>query len=39
MDIKDRIKQVIETKGADIEKLKDLFSMVCHCEEKAERRE
>ena len=39
MDIKERIKHAIETKGADMEKLNDLFSMVCHCEDLAERRE
>ena len=39
MDIKDKIKRAIEAKGADMEKLSDLFSMVCHCEDKEKRRE
>ena len=39
MDVKDKIKKAIEQNGIDIEKLNDLFRMVCHCEVKAERRE
>jgi len=39
MDIKCKIKNAIESQGVDIEKLKDLFSMVYHCEDKNERRE
>lgn len=31
MDIKEKIKRAIEVKGADMEKLSDLFGMVCHC--------
>ena len=38
MDIKNRIKRAIETKGADMEKLNDLFSMVRHCDNPSERR-
>ena len=38
MDIKNRIKLVIETKGADMEKLSDLFGVVQTCEDAAERR-
>lgn len=39
MDIKDRIKQVIETSGANRENLRDLFDAVRLCEDKAEKRE
>lgn len=39
MDIKLRIKRVIEKDGADYDKLRDLFDMVSLCEDKAERRE
>lgn len=39
MDIKDKIKRHIEAKGADLEKLNDLFDMVRICEDKTERRE
>ena len=39
MDIKEKIKRAIETKGADIEKLEDLFSVLHACEDKVERRE
>ena len=39
MDIKDRIKQVIETSGANHENLRDLFDAVRLCEDKAEKRE
>ena len=38
MDIKERIKRVIETKGPDMENLNDLFSMVMRCEENSARR-
>lgn len=37
MDIKDKIKRAIETKGADMEMLNDLFGMVQLCEDKKER--
>lgn len=39
MDIKEKIKRAIEIKGADHEKLKDLFDMVRLCEDKTEKRE
>lgn len=39
MDIKERIKQVIETSGANRENLRDLFDAVRLCEDKAEKRE
>lgn len=39
MDIKERIKLAIETQGADMEKLNDLFGMVRLCEDAKERRE
>lgn len=39
MDIKEKIKRAIEVKGADYEKLRDLFDMVRICEDKAEKRE
>lgn len=29
MDIKERIKRAIEKNGADMEKLNDLFSIIC----------
>ena len=38
MDIKEKIKRAIESKGADYEKLRDLFDMVRICEDKAEKR-
>ena len=38
MEIKETIKLAIETTGVDMEKLKDLFSLVCLCEDKDERR-
>ena len=38
MEIKEKIKLAIETTGVDMEKLKDLFSLVCLCEDKDERR-
>ena len=38
MEIKEKIKRAIETTGVDMEKLKDLFSLVCLCEDKTERR-
>ena len=39
MDIKEKIKLAIETKGVDQEKLDDLFSLLRLCEDKVERRE
>ena len=39
MDIKERIRRVIEDRGADYETLRDLFDAVRICEDKAERRE
>lgn len=39
MDIKEKIKRVIEAQGADMEKLNDLFGMVRLCEDFKERRE
>ena len=38
MEIKEKIKRAIETSGVDMEKLKDLFSLICLCEDNAERR-
>lgn len=39
MDIKEKIKRVIEAQGADAEKLRDLFGVAVLCEDKAERRQ
>lgn len=39
MDIKEKIKRVIEKQGADYEKLRDLFDMARLCKDKVERRE
>lgn len=39
MDIKDKIKRAIEIKGADMEKLNDLLSLVQLCEDASERKE
>ena len=39
MDIKERIKQVIEASGANHENLRDLFEAVRLCEDKKVRRE
>ena len=39
MDIKDRIKKAIETRGAEYETLRDLFDAVRLCEAPQEKRE
>ena len=38
MDIKEKIRKSIETKGVDMEKLQDLFEMLQFCEDKDEKR-
>ena len=38
MDIKERIKSVIESKGPSYERMRDLFDAGRLCEDKAERR-